>query len=332
MRRPERAAAPARRRSPRRRASRRSSRRREVDAQIASPRGASSSWPARIVGWARRCSRASARAAPRAAASACAVGRPPAPARRSAPGARSLRATCASVTGVASASVPSSRSSVLTKSITRSSPWGACEAIGLTPLFTFGRLRHQLSNYGGVVEMLPQKGGSATSVSYPATYNRVVAHTLDPGRIARLLARTRSGALDRALIAGADPASSPQLAARTTILTSPGFRGLIADGLERLLLVAEGPTRRWWAAADRGAADRQRLRAARAGRSASRWLGAVCARHRDPRRAAERGNGPGIPRRGRRGRARAPPGSHRPGRPRARRPVVRSSAPTGAGP
>ena len=101
--------------------------------------------------------------------------------------------------------------------------------------------------------MLPQKIGSAGSESFSTTYDRRANHALKPGRAARMTARMRAGALDRALIAGADPASSTQLAARATSLTSPRFRALIADGLERLLLVAEGPTRRWWAAARRGA-------------------------------------------------------------------------------
>jgi hypothetical protein len=101
--------------------------------------------------------------------------------------------------------------------------------------------------------MLPQQTGSAGSESFSTTYDRLASHALKPGRAARLTARVRAGALDRALIAGADPASCPQLAARATSLTSRRFRASIADGLERLPLVAEGHTRRWWAAARRGA-------------------------------------------------------------------------------
>jgi hypothetical protein len=101
--------------------------------------------------------------------------------------------------------------------------------------------------------MVSQKIGSARRESYSTIYDRVAGQAFSPGHFARLTARLRSGALDRALIDGADPVSSPQLAARAASLTSTRFRELIADGLERLLLVAEGPTRRWWAASRRGA-------------------------------------------------------------------------------
>lgn len=62
----------------------------------------------------------------------------------------------------------------------------------------------------------------------------------------------RSQSLDRALIAGADPSSSAQLAARAAQLTSARTRALIAEGLERLLRVAQGPRRRWCAVSRRG--------------------------------------------------------------------------------
>jgi hypothetical protein len=101
--------------------------------------------------------------------------------------------------------------------------------------------------------MLPQNVGSTCSESFSSTYGREAGRALTPSRAARLAARVRSGALDRALISGADPASSSQLAARAASLTSPRFRAMIADGLERLLLVAQGSTRRWWALARRKA-------------------------------------------------------------------------------
>ncbi len=68
-----------------------------------------------------------------------------------------------------------------------------------------------------------------------------------PGRLARLAARARAGSLDRALIAGADPARSPQLSARAALLTSPRTRTAIAGGLERLVEAARGPRGRWCA-------------------------------------------------------------------------------------
>jgi len=80
-----------------------------------------------------------------------------------------------------------------------------------------------------------------SGASFWTRYERVVARALAPGSVARFAARLRCGSLDRALIAGADPTGSPQLAARTAILTSPRTRALIADGLERLLHVAAEP-------------------------------------------------------------------------------------------
>jgi len=70
---------------------------------------------------------------------------------------------------------------------------------------------------------------------------------------ATLAARLRGGTLDRALIGGADPASTPQLAARVALLTSRKTREALADGLERLLEGAHGPRRRWWALSRRDA-------------------------------------------------------------------------------
>jgi hypothetical protein len=75
-------------------------------------------------------------------------------------------------------------------------------------------------------------------------YRHPGGRALEPGRLARLLARARAGSLDRALIAGADPAGSRQLAARAAALTSPRVRALTADGLERLLQAAQGPPSR----------------------------------------------------------------------------------------
>ncbi len=70
------------------------------------------------------------------------------------------------------------------------------------------------------------------------------ARALRPGRITRLLARARAGDLDRALLSGADPAASQQLAARASTLTSPRCRSQLADGLERVLAAANGPRSR----------------------------------------------------------------------------------------
>jgi hypothetical protein len=82
--------------------------------------------------------------------------------------------------------------------------------------------------------------GPATAGSQPT------APAAAPGRRAKLAARLRSGTLDRALIAGADPARSGALAARAALLTSRRCRTEVAEGLERLVGAARGPQRRWW--------------------------------------------------------------------------------------
>jgi len=84
-----------------------------------------------------------------------------------------------------------------------------------------------------------------------AAYEHLAAGTLRPTRTNRLLARLRPRSLDRRLIAGDDPASSPQLAARAARLASPRERTGLAEGLERLLAATRGPRRRWWAVSAR---------------------------------------------------------------------------------
>jgi hypothetical protein len=77
-------------------------------------------------------------------------------------------------------------------------------------------------------------------------------------RRTRLTARLRGGALDRALIAGADPSSSAALAARASLLTSTCHRERLADGLGQLMRRAEEPQRRWWDPAERQAISANR--------------------------------------------------------------------------
>ena len=69
---------------------------------------------------------------------------------------------------------------------------------------------------------------------------------ITPGRRSRLAARLRGAALDRALLAGADPSASPALAARASLLTSRRSRDEIARSLDALVRRAQGPQRRWW--------------------------------------------------------------------------------------
>jgi hypothetical protein len=89
--------------------------------------------------------------------------------------------------------------------------------------------------------IVSQADGFDRKWSFWSDHDLVAARTLEPGRVARLLARVRAGSLDDALIAGADPADSRQLAARAFELTSRRFRTSLADGLERLLQAAQGP-------------------------------------------------------------------------------------------
>jgi hypothetical protein len=60
-----------------------------------------------------------------------------------------------------------------------------------------------------------------------------------------LSARVRAGGLNRALIAGEDPATSRQLTARALQLTKPSSRAAIARALDGLLWNAQSPRGRW---------------------------------------------------------------------------------------
>ena len=62
-----------------------------------------------------------------------------------------------------------------------------------------------------------------------------------PGHAVRIAARLRAHQLDRTLIDGGDPSASRQLAARAATLTSRRFRGLLASGLDQLVLSAQAP-------------------------------------------------------------------------------------------
>jgi RecA/RadA recombinase len=90
----------------------------------------------------------------------------------------------------------------------------------LKPSKKFSRLRNQQKGYGGVVMLIDAE------------------HVLRPSRGSRLAARVRATKLDRELIEGVDPATSPRLAARAAQLTARPMRAEIANGLQRLLLSA----------------------------------------------------------------------------------------------
>jgi hypothetical protein len=76
---------------------------------------------------------------------------------------------------------------------------------------------------------------------------------LRPSLAARLVARSRRLALDRALADGADPASSPLLAARAAQLVTPAGRDRIADALEHAALAVDGDSGHWRTSARPGA-------------------------------------------------------------------------------
>lgn len=72
------------------------------------------------------------------------------------------------------------------------------------------------------------------------------------------LARLRAQGLDERLAAGADPLTSPLLAARAAQLARPAARERIAAGLERMALSFEGPARRFAILPARGAIEPNR--------------------------------------------------------------------------
>lgn len=92
--------------------------------------------------------------------------------------------------------------------------------------------------------IVPQKSGSAGDRRIEPLIAWPVDHLSRPAWFARIPARLRAAALDRALLAGADPAHSSQLAARAHVLTSLRSRAAAADGLERWLSAADGATSR----------------------------------------------------------------------------------------
>lgn len=81
--------------------------------------------------------------------------------------------------------------------------------------------------------------------SFAAEFDRFAECRFDPGWSARLAARVNGHALDRALIEGADPAGSEQLAARAARLTSASMRREVARGLDRLALDEREAPGRW---------------------------------------------------------------------------------------
>ncbi len=78
-----------------------------------------------------------------------------------------------------------------------------------------------------------------------AACEHAAERVLNPSGLDRLAARLHAAGLDRRIAAGADPASSPRLAARAAVLAGPEARVQIAEDLERLLGAAEHPRGAW---------------------------------------------------------------------------------------
>src|SRR5437764_2947926 len=88
--------------------------------------------------------------------------------------------------------------------------------------------------------MIPSTVGPHREEDPLLSYGRLARRALKPGRLARLIAQARAGSLDRALIAGFDPAGSRLMAARALTLSSSRSRASLAAGIERLLEAAQG--------------------------------------------------------------------------------------------
>jgi hypothetical protein len=95
--------------------------------------------------------------------------------------------------------------------------------------------------------MLAQTQVSTADLAYFSCFDRLASRRLGPGAAVRAAARALGPALDDRLAAGADPGSSPLLAARAASLTSRQARGELAGALEHVVASARGPQRRWWA-------------------------------------------------------------------------------------
>jgi len=94
--------------------------------------------------------------------------------------------------------------------------------------------------------MLPRIAAHPVETAAARARHEASTAPITSGRWIRLVARLRGGALDRALMAGADPSASPALAARASLLISRRSRNEIAGALDALVRGAQGPRRRWW--------------------------------------------------------------------------------------
>jgi hypothetical protein len=94
--------------------------------------------------------------------------------------------------------------------------------------------------------MIPRIAAHPTETAATRARHEAGTGAITSGRRVWLIARLRGGALERALLAGADPSASPALAARASLLISRRSRDEIARALDGLVRRAQGPQRRWW--------------------------------------------------------------------------------------
>jgi hypothetical protein len=92
---------------------------------------------------------------------------------------------------------------------------------------------------------------AASATGEIVALERAVTISARRSRLSRLTARLKSASLDKALIAGANPAFSPALRSRIAILASRRNREATADGLQRLATRAGGTQRRLWSLSNR---------------------------------------------------------------------------------
>jgi len=107
--------------------------------------------------------------------------------------------------------------------------------------------------------MLGHGAGSANTYSVGRPWLDCTQALFAPTAATRLRARMRRLELDQALADGADPSSSPLLAARAAQLVAPAARHRLAAALERLVLAGDAPVTRW------------HVTPARRGLEANRW-------------------------------------------------------------
>lgn len=93
--------------------------------------------------------------------------------------------------------------------------------------------------------MLSHGIGSGNTLQLRNPWLECTQALFEPRLFTRVLARGRRLGLDRALAEGADPTSSPLLAARAAQLVGRANRARLAASLEHLAVVAEGPPTRF---------------------------------------------------------------------------------------